>query len=1023
MVAGIKDKDIFISNTKNNFHMRKLTLLLLGVMLFAGHLLAQRTITGKVTDDKGSPIAGASVQVKGTATGAVTTEDGTFSIIVPATAKVLSISAVNMESIEVSIGNQTNISVSLKTEDKAMQEVVVVGYQAVRKRDVTAAISKIGAAEIDNLPIPNFAQAIQGRAAGVIVAAANGVPGGSLSVLIRGVGSINAGSTPLYVVDGVQLNTGTGSINTQNNPLNFLNPDDIESIEVLKDAAAASIYGARAGNGVILVTTKKGKTGKPKFTFNTFLGQSSPLQLVESLTTQQWLQLRIEALVNSGVAPATARNTALANMGLPSNTTDGKIDSLPTYDWQDATFGKGTISNVEMSLQGGTSNVNYYLSGSYSKQTAFIAPTDFTRGALLSKVSFKINDKVTIDNQLSLSTVGQNAPYSIGNTGFGNPAYAAAMILPINPIYNDDGTYFGLPGSGVNMVGTFNHNIKAVGDYVKYRTRTNQFIGSAAVTYKVIPDLTLRSQVSLDYRLTQDQRYQDPRVNDGFAVQGRLSSQSDWNTNFLTTTTANYRKTFKDVHNVNLLGGVEYRRDANEWFQADGQGFPSYLLQYLSAASTPTNVSGQWTANATFSQFGKLGYSYLSRYIFNYTIRRDGSSRFGANNKYGIFQSAQFAWNAKDESFLRSVRAISDLKLRYSFGQAGNDQIGNVLYAQLYGATRLYGGGSGIFPSQLGNPDLTWENREEHNIGLDVAFLKNRISLTVDAYRRVNKDLLLSRSLYQTTGFSSITQNLGKMENKGLEILLAVTPFDGAFKWTSTFNIAFQKNKLLELYDGLESLPSNAAIRVGYPIGSFFTQEWAGVNPATGRSMWYDINGNITYNPTAADRKIIGNIYPTHFGGLNNTFSYKGFSLEAFFQYEYGRVRQDGQFQQMMRMAGATVNTLKFGWDTRWQNPGDIVPTPRAFNGLADYNSVGWGTGTRYLFKTDYIRLKQITLGYDLPSSVLKRVGIDGAKFYVQGINLWTYSDWPSYDPEFTGDNFGIIPQSKNVTLGLQLKF
>jgi TonB-linked SusC/RagA family outer membrane protein len=527
----------------------------------------------------------------------------------------------------------------------------------------------------------------------------------------------------------------------------------------------------------------------------------------------------------------------------------------------------------------------------------------------------------------------------------------------------------------------------------------------------------------MDYRLTQDHRYQDPRVNDGFAVGGRLSDQSDWNTNLISTTTASFNKTFKDVHTVTALAGIEYRRDQNQWIQADGQGFPSYQLQYLSAAATPVAVSGQWTASATFSQFGKLGYSYQSRYIFNYTIRRDGSSRFGLNNKFGIFQSAQFAWNAKEEKFLQNVKAISELKFRYSFGQAGNDQIGNVLYAQLYGATRLYGNSSGIFPSQLGNPDLSWENREENNIGVDIGLFKNRVSLTVDAYKRINKDLLLSRPLYSTTGFTSIQQNLGKMENKGLEFLLTVKPFDGKFKWTSSFNIAFQENKLLELYDGLQFLPSDASIRVGSPIGSFFVTEWAGVNPATGRGMWYDINGNLTYNPTANDRKIYGDIYPSKFGGWNNNFSYKGFSLEAFLQYEYGRVRSDGQFTQMMRMAGATVNTLTYGYNTRWQNPGDVVPTPRSFNGLADFNSVGWGSGSRYIFKTDYIRLKQLTLAYDIPASFAKKYKVEGARMYVQGMNLWTYTEWPSYDPEFTGDNFGIIPQSKNITIGVQVRF
>ncbi len=1003
--------------------MKRIYFLLLAVLFMSVHAFAQKQVSGKITDEKGAPIREASILVKGTTSGTTSKADGTFTLSIPTGGKVITFSYVDFESVELVIGNRTQFNVSLRNADKALDEVVVTGYQTVRKKDVTAAISKISAADIENLPMPNFAQAIQGRAAGVAISAANGVPGGSMSVVIRGVGSINAGSTPLYVVDGIQLNTGTGSINTQNNPLNFLNPDDIESIEVLKDAAAASIYGARAGNGVILVTTKKGKTGKPKFTFNTYAGNTKPLQIVDVLTTQQWFDLRVEALVNSGVAPAIARTTAMSNLGIATNSTQGKIDSLPNYDWQKETFGTGKILNAEMSMQGGSENVNYYLSGSYSKQTAFIAPTDFSRAAVLSKTSFKISNKLTIDNSISLSTVNQNAPYSLGNTGFGNPAYASAMILPNNPIFNPDGTYFGLPGSGQNMVGTFNHNVKAVGEYAKYTTRTNQFIGSAALTYKVLPTLTLKSLVGLDYRLTQDHRYQDPRINDGFAVNGRISDKSDWNTNFISTTTANFNKTYNTDHNVNALAGIEYRRDENQWFQADGQGFPSYQLQYLSTSSTPSSVSGQWTASATFSQFGKLGYSYRSKYIFNYTIRRDGSSRFGANNQYGIFQSAQAAWNVKQESFLQDVKAVSDLKFRYAYGQTGNDQIGNVLYAQLYGATRIYGNGSGIFPSQLGNPDLSWENRVEQNLGMDLSLFKNRVSLTVDAYKRINKDLLLSRPLYATTGFTSIQQNLGRMENKGLEILLAVTPFDGKFKWTSTFNIAFQKNQVLELYDGIQVLPSDASIRVGTPIGSFFTTQWAGVNPATGRGMWYDINKNLTYNPAAADRKVIGSIYPKQFGGWNNSFSFKGFSLEAFFQYEYGRTRVDGQYQQMMRMAGATVNTLSYGYNTRWQKPGDVVITPRPFNGLADYNSVGWGSGSRYLFKTDYIRLKQITLGYDVPTSFLKQFKLNGARFYVQGINLWTESDWPSYDPEFTGDNFGIIPQSKNITVGLQVKF
>ncbi len=1005
--------------------MRKLVGFLLAVSMFTIQAFAQnRTISGKVTDDKGAAVANASVKVKGTKLGVFTNIEGLFNITAPATATTLLITVIGFENREMEITNGS-MSISMKSTDAKLEEVVVTGYQTIKKRDVSAAISRIGGDQIDNLPMANFAQAAQGRVAGVAISAVNGVPGGSLSVVIRGVGSISAGTTPLYVVDGIQLNTGTGSINTQNNPLNFLNPNDIESIEILKDAAAASIYGAKAGNGVVLVTTKKGKSGKPKFTFNAYVGQTTALRTLDVLNSQDWFKVRSEAIANSTPRNSAeqTRVTVLGNLGLASNSGQGKVDSLPTYDWQKETFSTGQVQNFDLAMSGGGANLSYYVSASYSTQDAFIKPTNFTRSAILSKLSYKINDKITFDQNISLSAVDQNAPYSLGNTGFGNPAYAAGMILPLNPFYNADGTFYGLPSSTTPIIGTFNHNVLAVGEYVKFNTKTKQVIGSGTLTYKVSNDLTIRSLVGIDYRLTQDQRYQDPRVNDGFAVNGRLSSQSDWNTNFINTNTIAYKKKFNSVHDIDLLAGLEYRRDVNEWFQADGQTFPSNELQYLSAAAVPVSVSGQWSGSSNFSQFGKVGYKYDNKYIFNYTIRRDGSSRFGANNRYATFHSVQFAWNAKDESFIKNIKAISDLRFRYSYGQTGNDQIGNTLFSALYSPARVYGNQSALNPSQLPNPDLTWETRVENNLGLDLSLFKNRLSFTVDAYSRQNKDLLLSRPLYGTTGFTSITQNFGTVENKGLEFLVEATPIDGKFKWKTSFNISFQQNRVLKLYDGLQFLPNDPSIRVGVPLGSFFLAEWAGVNPASGMGMWYDINNNLTYNPTAGDRKIIGSIFPKAFGGWTNSFSYKGFTLEGFFQYEYGRTRVDGQYQQMMRMGGATVNQLQSGYNERWQKPGDVATAPRPFNALADFNSVGWGSGSRYLFKTDYIRLKQITISYDVPVLTLKKFKIEGARFYLQGINLWTYTEWLGYDPEFTGDNFGIIPQSKNITAGLQIRF
>ena len=1023
--------------------MRKGLLLVVAQFLFALSLLAQKTVKGRVTDDQGQPLANVTVQLKGTSIGTTTGATGNYSISVTGNKPVLVFSFVDMISHEVAVGSASDYNIELKSTDKALDEVVVTGYAIQRKKDVAAAISKIKGDDIANLPVPTFAQAMQGRAAGVAIAATSGIPGGAVNVRIRGVGSLGAGNEPLYVVDGIQINTSlSGSIGgssssgssdavkTQNNPLAFLNPSDIESIEILKDAAAAAIYGAKAAGGVVLVTTKKGTGGKTKFNAHISYGTLEATKLQKPLSTQEWIQARTEAVVNtSGYVTnlAAAKATALLDIGQPGTLTDKEISELNSTDWMRASWGKGQIKSLEMSMQAGTQATSLYMSGSYSYQTSHIKPTNFERGTFLMKGSHKASKKITLESSLNLSTFSQSANFGQGggNNNTINAAYSATQILPINPIYRPDGTYYGLSGSGDLWYGGFANNPVAAQELLKINVRTNQLVGGFTGTYNITKDFSLKSMVGIDYRLTQVKAYNDPRLIGGIydGARGTGEVGSNWNTNFITNTVANYRKSIKGVHNVSAMLGIEYRNDIAQQISATGNSFPSFEFQYLNSAAVPVSVTESWTGYATFSQFTRLGYNYDSRYVLGFTLRRDGSSRFGENNLYGIFPSVQFAWNASEENFMSNWNSVSELKFRYSYGETGNDQIGNFDSRALYGGGRIYNNVGAINPTQLANPNLTWETRTEHNIGLDLGLFKNRIVLTADAYRRINIDLLLDRSLLPSTGFTTITQNTGSMLNKGIEFLLSVKPFTGAFKWESNFNFTIMKNEILKLYDGLDVLPGDASIKVGEWAGSIFTSQWAGVNPATGRSMWYDINGNITYQPQAADRRFLGTIYPSKFGGWTNNFSYKGLELDLFFQGEYGRRRFDTQLQQEGRIGASGTNTLRYFYDNRWTTPGQITFVPRPLNSASEQISSSWNTGDRWNYKTDYIRLKQITLSYNLQPDVLKRVGLSSVRFYVQGLNLWTYTKFPGYDPEYTGSSSTIIPQSKNMTFGLQVGF
>lgn len=1007
--------------------MRKILLIKsILVLIFSAALAQDRIVSGTVISaEDGFPMPGVTVMVKGTMIGTATDLDGNYSLSVPETNNVLVFRFVGSVLQETLVDSRSRINISMKPDTKSLEEFVVTGYSIQPRREITGAVSSVKGELIENLPMQSFDRALQGRAAGVHVASANGLPGGAVNIRIRGTGSINAGNEPLYVLDGVQINTRDDASFTQSNPLAFLNTNDIESIEILKDAASAAIYGAQAANGVVIITTKKGKQGKARFSFNAFGGNSQPLKILDVYNSQEWYQLRKEAWMNVGSPIAEAN--ALNNMGiLPSNwqslsreQLDAVAADLSTYDWQRQMIGSGRIQNYELSISGGDDRTIFRISGSYNYQESTFKPVDFERGTLSLALSHQANPRLRIENNLNISTFGQNIPFATSGSFLGNPAFSSSLILPHNAIYNEDGSF------NTSIAGIFNQNIAMVNSFNSGSQRTNSLVGSLAANYQILENLTFRSLVGLDYRMVQGEQFRDPRTPDGAGIRGRASAQSTWNVNFITTQTLNWSKTLAFDHNVSVLGGMEYRSETNQSLSGAAIGFPSYEFRNIQSGATPEIISGFWSGYRRIGSFTSVNYDFRKKYMLTLTGRYDGSSRFGMNTQFGFFPSVRLGWYLKEESFLRASALVSDLKIRASYGRTGNDQIGNFSARGLYGAAGNYAGAGGIRPIGLENRNLSWEVNQSANFGIDFGLLSNRLTGSLDLFHRTSKDLLLDLPVLATNGFTAATSNVGELVNKGIELeLTSINIERGNFKWSTSFNYTYIENEITKLYGGNMLLPSDPSIAVGQSLGTHFTQQYAGVNPATGRSMWYDRNGDITYQPVAEDRVYLGNSLPNHFGGFQNAFYFKGFEATVFFNYEYGRVIADGQYN-FLRENGSrlTTNALREVADRRWTTPGQITDIPRPYAGGPEVRSVNMNTGSAVLLKADYIRLKQLTLAYNFKPELVRGLGLSTVRVYAQGVNLWTYTDFPGYDPEFLGAATGIIPQTKNYTLGIQASF
>ncbi|MBC6110251.1 SusC/RagA family TonB-linked outer membrane protein [Pedobacter fastidiosus] len=1013
--------------------MKKLLQSLFVLVFIAFNALSQeRTITGTVTSkEEGLPLPGVSVKLVGATNGAITDNDGRYSIKITQNAKTLLFSSIGFADRNLSIGASNILNVALDGDSKLLEEVVVTGFGLRQaKKDVTGSTSTISGKDIENLPVQSVDRAIQGKLAGVQVTSTSGIPGAAINVRIRGVGSINAGNNPLYVVDGVQVNAGDfTSSTTSANALSALNPDDIESLTVLKDASAAAIYGASGANGVVIITTKRGKPGKTQLNVNTYQGYNDFISNPELLNGPQWVQLSLEAYANRYGVTSTQYTSFYNTYVAPF----GSIDNVPTYDWLDVISQKGRTQNYEVNARGGNDKTQFYIAGNYSSQKGQVIGTDFSRGGVKLNLDHKATDRLDFSTSMNLSTISQNT--TSGGGAFANISRTAQLQSPNNAIFNPDGSY------NTNLPGAYDgYNVLQIATINKQKATTNQFTGSGFAKYRILDDLSFRSSFGVDYLEIVENTFSDPRFGDGRSVNGSASAGNTRNTNFQTDQTLNYSKTFAGSHNLNAIVGFNYRSEVRTYSLAASQGFPSYQFTQVSSGSTPSTTSGTYTTFRTAGYFAKVDYNFKSKYYLSGTVRYDGSSRFGDDNTFGWFPAGAVSYRISQENFMKNITFISDLKLRASYGTTGNQAIGNFDSRALYAKSGDYvtSGtgttlGSGLAPSNLANPLLAWERATTLDVALEFNLFKDRISGTIGYYNRINSNLLLDQPLPLTSGFSSIRQNVGKMRNRGYEFELSTLNIKTKnFSWRTDANIALNRNKITALLDGQTLLGGNFGIAVGRPINSVYTYTSAGVNPADGRPMWYDGNGNITYtlNP-ATDRSYIGDLNPKYTGGLTNTFNYKGISLSAFFQFSYGNLvlNQDKTF---FERSGSTVDRNQYITNLdRWTTPGQFTGIPKPYFGGTILNigginhSSSYALSDRFYEDGSYIRLKSISVGYDLPKAWLSTIKLRAVKVYAQGLNLWTITRYQGVDPEFvnaSGD-FGQYPQFKNYTVGINVGF
>ncbi|MBK5213455.1 MAG: TonB-dependent receptor [Flavobacteriaceae bacterium] len=962
----------------------------------------EREIAGTVMDALGTPLVGATVILKGTSKGTATDFDGNFKMKVSNDASILVVSYVGYKDQEVSIVGLLKVNVTMVEDSNALEEIVVIGYGTEKKSLISDAMTTINSKQIKDLPLASVDGLLQGQAAGVQVNQNSGTPGGQMSVRIRGLTSISGSSQPLYIIDGIPVTTGDfgqiGYSGQGSSALTDLNPNDIESISILKDASATAIYGARGSNGIVLITTKRGKEQVTTVAVNIYSGVQRVWNKLDMLNAREWKEYRND-LTNSTVFTDEQIN-------------DNTIDT----DWQDVIFRTAPINSYEISATGGSEKTQFFISGTLFQQEGILIGTDYDRFNFRTNLDHKLSDKFKIGSSIGLSYAHTDRVE--GDQTLHGPLPNGISTPAIFPVYNADGSY-NQDGPYSNPVSIAN---EAINENFSYRTNSNIYID-----YNIFEDLTFSSKLGVDFLNFREHGYESTKTVQGAKYNGLGFETYSNISNIVSNNLLQYSKHF-NKHKLEALVGYSFEKRNFRSSFIRGQDFADDDLEYINSAATIVSASASASDQGIRSYFGRVNYNFSDKYIFTATGRFDTSSKFGSNNKTGFFPAASLAWRVSQEEFLKNVKFLSDLKFRVSYGLTGNDDISPFLYSELYGNTS-YGGSPGIYPSNIPNPDLKWESTRQLNIGLNLGLFNDRITLTADYYDKQTNDLLLSRPLPPSSGFLSITENVGKVENKGIELTLSTQNLVGEFTWNTQFNIAGNRNKVLELYNGqpIDDIGRGGnRIMEGQPIGVFYSYQSLGVDPSTGDIVYADTNfdGEIT----SADRTIVGNPHPDFVGGLTNNFAYKNFDLSIFLQGSYGNDVFNGSRLYLESLQGGD-NQLE-SVTRRWRQPGDITDIPRATTDpvAAAQNK---RVSSRFIEDGSYLRFKNVTLGYTLNQKNMKSRFFNSMRIYLSTQNLFTFTNYSGLDPEvnYRGDDNAVIgtdfftyPQAQSFTLGVNLK-
>ena len=1002
----------------------KKNLLLLMTLLFASIGLATAqtiTVTGTVVAEKdGQPIAGAYVLVNGTTLGTITNEKGEFGIkAVPADAKEIIVTFLGMSTASAPV-QAAPVMIIMEEDMNYLDDVVVVAYGTVHREAATGSVSSVKNEQLAQVPATSVDKMLAGKMAGVTITSGSGQPGSTSTIRVRGISSINAGNEPLWVVDGIPVmssdfrqlsNAGVGGGSSST----FLNPNDIESITVLKDAAAASVYGSRAANGVILVTTKSGKAGKARFTARAKFGAQ---QLINDrnwrpLTGEELIDYRRVAAINAGYDPYDPTDQYYTPDTLLEN---------GTTNWYDALTKVGTLQEYEINATGGTNKSSYYASASYHSNEGVFHGIGYDRFSARVNSDFQLLKSLKTGAKFNLSYSDSNSG-QMGDLFYSNPQYAMFSILPWTPFKNEDGTF------NVNIPENSDTNPAAIAQYDTYNDKDYRLQGSIYLEWSPIRQLVFKTTNALEFVYVDSKQYWAPETNKGTATLFKYWTKD---LRYTTSNTITYADVFAS-HSVRFLAGQEAMLDTYDYLG----GYSPNVNPLIPFPNTSTpeadEVAYSLSDESMLSFFGVADYNYDNKYFFQGSVRADGSSLFGSKNKWGVFWSVGGSWNITKEKWMASTRDWFSLaKIRASYGVNGNNNIAAYRAYGIY-STMTYGSYVGMVPSRPENPNLSWEKNRTVNVGLDLGFFDDRLTASVDWYNRNTEDMLLSKRVPYTTGFGSNFMNIGAIRNRGVEVQLeGILINTRDVQWTAGVNVAFNRSKVLDLADSeyLSVEDNRASSNTGTPVRivkdkglyTFYLRDWYGVNPSNGDPLWYDEEGKLTSDVSKARYVYEGSPEPKATGGFNTSLSWKGLTLSAFFEFVYGNnVFMASQFDLDGYDMTANTTTYSLGY---WEKPGDtgVHPKPVAGNPKRPYSN-----STRYLQDGSYMRIKDVTLSYSLPENILKAIKMQGLRIYVSALNPYTFHNVKGVmDPELgpLGYSMGAShTMVKSLVGGIEVSF